>query len=185
MILVDLGPNLGAINRSALIASDYVVTPLGPDLFSVQGLRNLGPALRRWRTEWTDRRQRNPAQDLDLPEGKIEPIGYVILQHSVRLDRPVQAYDRWINRIPGVYRQSVLGQNDTSPVAVANDTNCIAQLKHYRSLMPMAQEARKPIFFLKPADGAMGAHTDAVKKAYDDFHSLAGTIAGRIGIKMD
>jgi cellulose biosynthesis protein BcsQ len=34
VILFDLGPNLGAINRAALIASDFVVIPLGPDLFS-------------------------------------------------------------------------------------------------------------------------------------------------------
>jgi chromosome partitioning protein len=42
IIMVDLGPNLGAINRSALIAADFVVIPLGPDLFSLQGLRNWG-----------------------------------------------------------------------------------------------------------------------------------------------
>nr|WP_228060734.1 MULTISPECIES: AAA family ATPase [unclassified Coleofasciculus] len=35
VVLVDLGPNLGAINRAALIASDYVVVPLSPDLFSL------------------------------------------------------------------------------------------------------------------------------------------------------
>ena len=48
IVLMDLGPNLGAINRSALIAADYVVVPLSPDLFSLQGLRNLGPTLGRW-----------------------------------------------------------------------------------------------------------------------------------------
>ena len=47
LILVDLGPNLGAINRATLIASDYVVIPMAPDLFSLQGLRNLGPTLRK------------------------------------------------------------------------------------------------------------------------------------------
>ena len=41
VILMDLGPNLGAINRAALIAADYVVIPLSPDLYSLQGLRNL------------------------------------------------------------------------------------------------------------------------------------------------
>ncbi|MGH7176144.1 MAG: ParA family protein, partial [Tepidisphaeraceae bacterium] len=30
-ILIDVGPNLGAINRAALIASERVVIPLGPD----------------------------------------------------------------------------------------------------------------------------------------------------------
>ncbi len=49
VILVDLGPNLGAINRAALIAADFVAIPPAPDLFSLQGLRNLGPTLRRWR----------------------------------------------------------------------------------------------------------------------------------------
>ncbi|RMH17676.1 MAG: ParA family protein, partial [Acidobacteria bacterium] len=32
--LLDLGPNLGAINRASLIAADHVVIPLVPDLFS-------------------------------------------------------------------------------------------------------------------------------------------------------
>ena len=45
IILIDVGPNFGAINRSALISADAVVVPLAPDLFSIQGLRNLGPTL--------------------------------------------------------------------------------------------------------------------------------------------
>ena len=36
IVLVDLGPNLGAINRAMPIAADYVVIPLGPDLFSLK-----------------------------------------------------------------------------------------------------------------------------------------------------
>jgi len=43
VVLLDLGPNLGALNRAALVASDFLVVPLTPDLFSLQGLRNLGP----------------------------------------------------------------------------------------------------------------------------------------------
>ena len=55
MLMVDVGPNLGAINRSVLIATDYVVIPLGADLFSLQGLKNLGPTLRNWRSLWKKR----------------------------------------------------------------------------------------------------------------------------------
>ena len=51
IILADVGPNLGAINRSALIASDHVIIPLAADLFSLHGLRNLGPTLTAWRAE--------------------------------------------------------------------------------------------------------------------------------------
>ena len=108
----------------------------------------------------------------------MRPLGYVIQQHSVRLSRPVKAYDRWVNRMPAVYHQSVLNESDTD-FTPANDPDCLARLKHYRSLMPMAQEARKPIFRLTPADGAIGNHAFAVQEAYEDFRLLAGTILER------
>ncbi|CAN5842843.1 hypothetical protein BH23ACT10_BH23ACT10_21110 [soil metagenome] len=50
--LLDVGPNLGAINRAALIAADHVLIPLASDLFSLHGLQNLGPTLRDWRSGW-------------------------------------------------------------------------------------------------------------------------------------
>ncbi len=185
VVLVDLGPNLGAINRAVLIAADYVVVPLSPDLYSLQGLHNLGPTLHRWRGEWTERLSRNPAKDLLLPSGQMLPIGYVVLQHSVRLDRPVQSYNRWIARIPQVYRTDILQQGEDKSISITkdppNDPHCLKLLKHYRSLMPMAQEARKPIFHLKPADGAIGSHLQAVHSAYQDFKQLAIEIAKRTG----
>lgn len=179
VILVDLGPNLGAINRAALIASDCVVVPLGPDLFSLQGLRNLGPTLRKWRHDWKERLKHNPDPNLSLPGGEMKPLGYILMQHSVRRDRPVKSYDKWIARMPATYREHVLDVSPENAPPVANDPNCLALLKHYRSLMPMAQEARKPIFSLKPADGALGAHTYAVKDAYADFRKLSSEILER------
>lgn len=182
VILVDLGPNLGAINRAALIASDFVVIPLGPDMFSLQGLQNLGPKLREWRTAWEDRLTKNPIEELDLPEGNMCPIGYIVMQHSVRRDRPVKAYEKWIARIPNYYLRYVLDKAETPNLLPPEDSKCFALLKHYRSLMPMAQESRKPIFSLKPADGALGAHTFAVQDSYDDFEKLARDILKRAQI---
>lgn len=111
-------------------------------------------------------------------------MGYVILQHAVRLDRPVQAYDRWVARIPEVYRSHVLYNHEHREMAIAKDPYCLAPLKHYRSLMPLAQEVRKPIFHLKPADGAMGAHVQAVHSAYRDFKALARAIAQHTGVAL-
>lgn len=181
LIMIDLGPNLGAINRSALIAADYVVIPLVPDLFSLQGLRNLGPTLRRWNEGWRQRLEKNPTGDLPLPPTGLEHIGYVVLQHAVRLDRPARAYEYWASQIPTEYRESVLDEPAALIDRPADDPHCLALLKHYRSLMPLAQEARKPMFRLKPADGAIGAHFDAVGQARMDFRELAHKIAGRIG----
>lgn len=183
LVLADVGPNLGAINRSALIASDHVVIPLAADLFSLQGLRNLGPTLQRWRSDWRKRLDNWPQPTQPLPLGVMAPLGYMVQQHSERLSRPVKAYDRWASRIPGVYRDSVLSVKETAPL-LANDPYCLARMKHYRSLVPMAQEARKPIFRLTSADGAIGSHAGAVQDARTDFSVLAQSILDRIAAKL-
>ncbi len=185
LVLVDVGPNLGAINRAALITAEHVVIPLAPDLYSLQGLKNLGPTLRRWRQEWSERRGRNPVPDLSMPLGTMQPAGYVVMQHAVRLDRPVKAYERWMTRIPTVYREAVLDEKTTqAPMSVERDPHRLAALKHYRSLMPLAQEARKPMFFLKPADGAIGGHAKAVQDCYGDFRDLARAVAHSCGVAV-
>lgn len=177
LILVDVGPNLGAINRSALIASDFAVIPLGADLFSLQGLRNLGPTLAQWRSLWTKRLENWVPPAFELPQGLMQPLGYVVQQHGVRMSRPVKAYDRWVNRIPAEYRRSILKEpSPDETMRPGDDPLCLAMLKHYRSLIPMGQEARKPIFALTAADGAIGSHALAVQESRKDFEGLATRI---------
>ncbi len=179
--LIDVGPNLGAINRAALIASDQVVIPLAPDLFSLQGLGNVGPTLRDWRKAWGKRIAEKPEDlDINLPSGDMQPLGYIVMRHSVRLDRPVQAFQRWIAKIPEEYRRAVLESDDLATPTIDADEHLLAQMKDYRSLMPLAQEANKPMFLLKPADGAFGARMKAVGDCYKDFRSLAKKIMSKL-----
>lgn len=181
LIVVDVGPNLGALNRSALIASDFVLIPLSADLFSLQGLRNLGPSLKRWRADWSKRLKNWPKPDFDLPDGRMAPLGYIVQQHGVRLTRPVKAYDKWVNRIPSEYRVSILGEKaPATPLLTVADPQCLATLKHYRSLVPLGQEARKPIFHLTVSDGAIGNHALAVKDAFKDYQALSEKILDRM-----
>jgi cellulose biosynthesis protein BcsQ len=181
IILADVGPNLGAINRSALIATDHVVIPLAADLFSLQGLRNLGPTLRNWRADWCKRLENWPVATFPLPRGAMSPVGYILMQHSERLSRPVKAYKKWADRIPSTYEASVLGGPNREHRGQL-ENNCLAQLKHYRSLVPMALEVRKPVFQLTAADGAIGNHAYAVKDAWSDFKSLTVAILERISL---
>ena len=136
LVLIDVGPNLGTINRAAIVGADFVVFPLAPDLFWLQALRNVGPTLREWRSAWRDRLARRPStDDLDLPAADITPAGYVVMQH-------------------------------------------------YRSLMAMAHEARKPMFHLKAADGALGGHSYAVQDCYEDFETPAKAIAAKCDVPL-
>lgn len=183
LVLIDLGPGLGPLNRAALLAADHIVFPLKPDWLSLQALRSAGPALRSWRSGWAERLDRVPNPGLELPDGRLRPVGYVVRQSTVRLDRPVEALGRWPDRIPGVYRTAVLGEPKES-LETARDTLCLAILKSYPSLIPLAAEAKKPLFHLKPADGAMGSTVEAVQSAYTDFRGFAGNLAWRIGLSV-
>ena len=180
IVLIDVGPNIGAMNRAALVAADFVVIPLGADLFSLQGLRNLGPTLRDWREGWKTRRGGKVPAGLSLPSGAMSPIGYVLLNPSVRENRPVKSYLKWANRIPSTYASEVLGETPEETIADEDD-NQLAMLKHFKSLMPMAQDARKPMFHLTAADGAIGGHSSAVQDCKRQFSNLARRILTCIG----
>jgi len=74
IVLIDIGPNLGAINRAALIATDHVVIPLSPGLFSLIGLKDLGPAIGNWRMGWKKRLREKPDDlDIPMPSGDMSP----------------------------------------------------------------------------------------------------------------
>jgi len=185
LIIFDVGPNLGAINRSVLIGTDHVVVPLAADMFSLQGLRNLGPSLSKWKKGWQERLIKLGDKPLSqpIPNGKTSPLGYIAMQHQERLSRPVKAYGAWLERMPAEYRSSLSLVESTKVFAsVKDDPECLALLRHYKSLIPMAQEARKPVFLLKSADGAIGSHAASVSQAYDDFRALAKKILKKINI---
>ena len=93
-----------------------------------------------------------------------------------------RAAPKWIKRIPSVYRREALEQIDGNVSSTEDDSECLANLKHYRSLMAMAHEARKPMFHLKAADGALGGHIYAVQDCYRDFERLARRIADTCGV---
>jgi cellulose biosynthesis protein BcsQ len=180
--LIDVGPNLGAINRAALIAAEWVVTPLNADLFSIQGLRNLGPTLKKWRAEWAKRLAENPSPaDVGQAPGTMTPAGYVIVQPSLHGSDVTKADRNWAGRVPEEYARALGLPPGATDVASAYG---LAVVKHYRSLVPMAHEARKPIFHLTAGDGALGSHAVAARDAGKQFRELARRIGARTGLRL-
>ena len=107
-----------------------------------------------------------------------------LLAGRTRLNRPVRAYLRWAERIPHEYRAAMHLREAPPNLVSESDPECLAQLKHYRSLVPMAMEAGKPIFRLTPADGAIGAHLAAVAECGKDFGLLALRLATATALQV-
>jgi cellulose biosynthesis protein BcsQ len=179
VVLVDMGPNIGSLNRAVLLATSAVVVPVAADLYSIQGLRVVGSKLREWREEWRERLSKVHSPELNSASKIMKPIGYVVTHHIGIVRRPIRAEYQWLMRLPEAYRTAVLGDAHGDAPSVEQDSNCIGIVKHYRSLMAIALEANKPIFKLKPGDGAIGAHISAVQDAYQDFKRLSLSIVQR------
>jgi ATP-dependent DNA helicase RecG len=56
----------------------------------------------------------------------------------------------------------------------------LATLKNYQSLMPLAHDARKPMFDRRAADGAVGSTQAYVQRCFLDFRALAEAVLDRI-----
>jgi chromosome partitioning protein len=188
LVLVDVGPSLGALNRAALLACDAVAVPLAPDLFSLQGLRNVGPTLREWRQDWhtVNRNLSAKRKPTGLTIHDFKPIGYIVQQHLARVDRPVAGYAKWADQIPKVFYEEVLGKRKLPKAGLDldQDPECIALIKHFASLVPLAQVARKPIFDLKQSDGIGGGQIQSVAKSRSEFKALAREVVRRLGIDL-
>jgi chromosome partitioning protein len=182
LLLCDVGPSLGALNRAALLACDAVLLPLAPDMFSLQGLQNVGPTMLEWRHDAS--RFRDRAIGIGAWH-EFRPIGYVVQQYLVRADRTVKAYEDWGSRIPSTFHEKVLGEPEVDlSLRTDNDPYCLAQIRHFAGLVPLAQQSRKPLFDLKRADGVSGGGSPLVHDAAKQFRALCKTILKTLDVAV-
>jgi cellulose biosynthesis protein BcsQ len=168
VVLVDLGPNLGSLNRAVLGGSDYVIVPVAPDLFSIRGTENLGSKLAKWRKEWDQCNGAWSSDTLKIPKGQPKFLGYIVQQHNLR-DNASGMTQGW--RIFGDQLQSAIATNIVARLqplgqvynGASPDFN-LGKIPNLHSLIPYSQEARKPVFRCTSADGLRGAH---IQKALD------------------
>jgi|GEM_PF-6334060 len=91
--LFQMESHLSELWSTGLYAQDNHQRELSLDFFALRALTSLGITLQDWRKQWEERLENNNLiTDVKLPLGKMEHIGYVVLQHSVRFDRPAKAY---------------------------------------------------------------------------------------------
>ncbi|TBN08086.1 ParA family protein [Agrobacterium cavarae] len=179
-VLFDMGPSLGAINRSILLAVDYFVVPMAIDIFSIWAIRNIGQTVSVWRRELQS--GISIAEDpSELPEFErdhsLKFIGYVTQQHKERgftksdddkdggqTKRIVQAYQEINKNIPAEIEKSL------SPFYTKGNINPhLGEVRHLGSLAPMSQSQNTPL--LNVAAG--GGYIQLRKQAREIYRDIA------------
>lgn len=187
-VFFDMGPSLGAINRSILLASDYFITPMSTDVFSLLALENIGSSIRNWSKMFNkgidgmeESKRKSIANFKNICDIKF--LGYVEQQYIMKTvgntKRAVRAYEEILKKIP-----EEIDQNIIKPINGTNQFQVeykIGSIPNFYSLVPMSQTAHKPIFDLTNIDGVVGAHYQKVK----DYEILMEKIARQVINNME
>lgn len=181
IVFIDVSPSLGALNRSILLASDYFMSPMSIDIFSLRAFENIAQWITEWWQGW-ERGLSNIQQGRTLPEldyGKPVFLGYVTQQYLAKRDsagnrRGVKAYEEIRSQIDHVITECGLDEGiPDTPFEIGTVPNLF-------SLIPMSQSNNKPVFELKSADGVVGAHFAKVKDATEIFATVTKNLLDRI-----
>jgi cellulose biosynthesis protein BcsQ len=186
IVVFDVGPSLGALNRSVILACDYIVTPFGCDIFSLFGIKNIS----QWITSWDkhylrsidDGRKDHPDAFQQFPiiqdiGNRHRFLGYSVQQYVSRKFktglRPVKSYDEIMRKIPETVREAML---PFAKPGLAESNLELGHIPYLYSLVPMAQASKVPIHALTSADGVVGNQYAQVKS----YSSLMSTLCDKL-----
>ena len=184
-VFFDMSPSLGAINRAVLVACDYFVSPMSVDIFSLRAIENISAALENWSKQLTRGLEENEEPD-ELPiqtyDWRLRFVGYVTQQYIAKKNaegqiRPVAAYERIAEKIPELISTHFIGKK-RSPIKLAN--YALGSIPTLHSIVPMAQNARAPVFALNSKDGVVGAHFLKVKELKETFKGISTKLISNI-----
>jgi chromosome partitioning protein len=182
LVLIDLGPNLGALNRTLISSSDLFITPLAADLFSLKGTENLGNKLLVWASEWSQIRNAYTANDITIPNGTPNFLGYVLQQHNIRDNASgmTRGWQIFANQIAPTITTNIINKlTPLNQVVVRADYN-LGQIPNLHSLIPYSLNAKKPVFDCTHRDGLTGAHITAARESVNHFTDIVNTINAEV-----
>lgn len=176
--LIDLGPNLGALNRTLLSSSDLFITPLAADLFSLKGTENLGNKLVFWASEWNQIRNAYSETDIAIPNGKPKFLGYVIQQHNIRDNAAgmTRGWQIFSNQIAPTITTNIVDKLTPISQVVSRNNYHLGQIPNLHSLIPYSLNARKPVFDCTSRDGLTGAHITTARESVSHFTEIVDLI---------
>ena len=187
-ILIDVDPSLGALNRSALLNTDYFITPMASDIFSLLGVSNISQWLDLWMRVYEQAiknfriSESNAPSDLEkfFKKFKINVdtskttrfIGYSIQQYAKRTfksgERPTSAYEAIIKNFHSIVPDRL---KNFIKEGVENDDLKLGDIPYVYSVVPLSQTSSRPIFELSYSDGLRGGQSLSVEK-YSQYLNL-------------
>lgn len=191
VVFFDVGPSLGSLNRTILIGASYFVTPMGADIFSIVGIRNIAEWLRDWSKTYDaglrlcEERHPKALNQFDIsPVDRVtaEFVGYTVQQYITKskqgVRRPTEAFERILSQIPSEVSKS-LGQFKSDSIDVSQAR--LGDVPNMYSLIPLAQSVHAPIAALQSSDGLAGGQYRQQQKYAETIMAVSDALARNVG----
>jgi cellulose biosynthesis protein BcsQ len=175
IVIYDVGPNVGPLNRTVLLDCDYFATPVHTDLYSLRALSTVGHSLNRWIRDWQTVRQL--AGDADLArmlEGRPRYLGYISSAYKTYGGGKAMAHAKWEAMLPSRVEERV-----ANPLRAIDEHLLVpgplklGEVKDFHSLAALSQEYGKPIAQLRGL--ANSGHYADIAKVESQFQQMAAT----------
>lgn len=190
VVFFDLGPSLGSINRCVLIGCDFFLTPMGADIFSILGVKNIATWIDRWLDLYRNSVQlceeRNPGRLKEYPV-TLEPtiahgyLGYTMQQYIAKSKEgeriPTARYENILKLVPPVINECLMGF--LKPGLTLEQAK-LGDVPHLYSLIPLGQSNAAPILELRSSDGLVGSQY----RQRDDYEKIIRSVCDRIAANV-
>jgi cellulose biosynthesis protein BcsQ len=189
LVFFDLGPSLGSLNRTVLIGCDNFVTPMGCDIFSIVGIRNIADWLGEAVTIYE--RSLQLCADEDLVRHNVRKhvavatgfAGYTVQQYITKSKqgerRATGAFEAILSKIPGeidtTLHSFLLEGLDKEKAKLGDVPNMF-------SIIPLAQSANAPIGDLHYSDGLRGSQFQQQESYAEKIANVTQSLASNIGL---
>lgn len=178
-VFFDMGPSLGAINRSVLLAANFFIVPMSIDIFSLWAIKNISEALKIWGRDLSNglKLAEDPKElEAFSHESRLKFLGYVTQQHKERTEkgsaRIVEAYSAINEKIPDEVR------NHLSDLMLPRKklSAHLGDIKHLASLAPKSQTLHSPMINVS----ASGSYTSMRKQAREIYTAISDNFLNSI-----
>lgn len=184
-VFVDMGPSLGALNRSVLLGVDYFLMPLSVDIFSLMAVSNILTSLNNWKDALTQAISRHFGSEHcnfqiagNDVSWDLKFAGYVMQQYTAKSTGGVRQAVGAFERIIGEQKQELISLAKFFDTTDA--VNNLGEVPTLSSVVPLSQQAHAPIFDLGAKDGIVGSHYNRVAEAGRFYHQIADHFLKRV-----
>jgi cellulose biosynthesis protein BcsQ len=191
VVIFDVGPSLGALNRTVILAADFLITPFGCDIFSLLGIQNISSWIQLWKKQY-DRALEHAKEDrpdvleqypiIKDTDAKFRFAGYSVQQYVTKSfksgKRPVKAYDRIMAEIPTAVTASL---GSFKPQGLGDEGLSLGHIPFMYSLIPLAQSQRSPIHKLRDLSVLVGNQYGQAQEYAKLMESLCTQLLTNIG----